>query len=102
MIRINFQPYNTQQLMEIVSSRMATSREGLKADAPQVIAPDSLRLAAMKVASISGDARRVLDICRSVLPVPQYSSKSPLLRVHELTFMVVLCLPRCLDVRWNS
>lgn len=68
MIRINFQPYNTQQLMEIVSSRIATSREGLKADAPQVIAPDSLKLAAMKVASISGDARRVLDICRSVLP----------------------------------
>lgn len=67
MIRINFSPYNTPQLVEILSSRLATSREGLKADAPQVIAADSLKLAAMKVSSISGDARRVLDICRFVL-----------------------------------
>ncbi|KAH7907455.1 P-loop containing nucleoside triphosphate hydrolase protein [Hygrophoropsis aurantiaca] len=63
MIRINFQPYTTQQLEKIVQSRLASGQEGLD-DARDVIGPDGVRFAAMKVASISGDARRVLDICR--------------------------------------
>ncbi|KAK2459901.1 hypothetical protein APHAL10511_008101 [Amanita phalloides] len=65
MIRINFQPYNTQQLEQIVRSRLASAKEGLgKANEKDVIAPDGIKFAAMKVSSITGDARRVLDICR--------------------------------------
>jgi origin recognition complex subunit 1 len=68
MIRINFQPYNTQQLEEIVKSRLANAKEGLKSgNDKDVIAPDGIKFAAMKVSSITGDARRVLDICRSVI-----------------------------------
>ena len=65
MVRINFQPYTTPQLEQIVKARLAASKAGLApADAKDVLAPDALRFAAMKVSSISGDARRVLDICR--------------------------------------
>lgn len=68
MIRINFQPYTTPQLEKIVQTRLQSAKEGLEGtDKDQaVIAPDGIKFAAMKVSSISGDARRVLDICRLV------------------------------------
>ncbi|KAI1786444.1 P-loop containing nucleoside triphosphate hydrolase protein [Ganoderma leucocontextum] len=67
MVRINFQPYTTPQLEAIVKARLLAARTAhppLPTSAPDVIAPDALKFAAMKVASISGDARRVLDVCR--------------------------------------
>lgn len=64
MIRINFQPYTTPQLEQIVRSRLTSAKAGLPENTPDVIAPDGIKFAAMKVSSISGDARRVLDICR--------------------------------------
>jgi origin recognition complex subunit 1 len=69
MVRINFQPYTTSQLETIVKSRLASAKEGLEdgVKTKDVMAPDGIKFAAMKVSSISGDARRVLDICRSVL-----------------------------------
>ena len=73
MVRINFQPYTTPQLEQIVKARLATARAGLPASppAPDVLAPDALKFAAMKVASISGDARRVLDVCRRAAELVQ-------------------------------
>ncbi|KAF7966325.1 hypothetical protein HWV62_39169 [Athelia sp. TMB] len=65
MIRINFQPYTTPQLERIVQARLQSAKDGLDGEGqPNVIAPDGIKFAAMKVSSISGDARRVLDICR--------------------------------------
>jgi origin recognition complex subunit 1 len=74
MIRINFQPYTTPQLEKIVQTRLQTAKEGLEGkDKDQsIIAPDGIKFAAMKVSSISGDARRVLDICR--LAEPNFAS----------------------------
>ena len=67
MIRINFKPYSAAQLEQIVKSRLANAKEGLKSgNDKDVIAPDGIKFAAMKVSSITGDARRVLDICRFV------------------------------------
>lgn len=66
MVRINFKPYTTPQLEKIVHSRLQTAKEGFHGVFPDVIMPDGIKFAAMKVSSISGDARRVLDICRSV------------------------------------
>ncbi|OJA08263.1 hypothetical protein AZE42_02066, partial [Rhizopogon vesiculosus] len=63
MIRINFQPYTTQQLGEIVHARLRDAKEGLE-EQTDVIHADGIKFAAMKVSSISGDARRALDICR--------------------------------------
>jgi origin recognition complex subunit 1 len=54
----NFQPYTTAQLEQIVHARLGGSHE--------VLSKDAVKFAAMKVSSISGDARRVLDICRCV------------------------------------
>ncbi|KAL7278893.1 hypothetical protein ACG7TL_006724 [Trametes sanguinea] len=71
MVRINFQPYTTPQLEQIVRARLASAKLGLPADTPDVIAPDALKFAAMKVSSISGDARRVLDICRRTVELVQ-------------------------------
>ncbi|KAL4262528.1 ORC1 family protein [Pleurotus pulmonarius] len=77
MVRINFAPYNKMQLSEIVDARLAAARlttvadddDGGEGDAAttttvEVMKPDAIKYAAMKVSSISGDARRVLDICR--------------------------------------
>jgi origin recognition complex subunit 1 len=58
MVRINFQPHTTTQLEQIVHARLGRSTE--------VLSKDAVKFAAMKVSSISGDARRVLDICRCV------------------------------------
>ena len=67
MIRINFQPYTTVQLEKIVQARLASAKDGMSANEMQdVVGPDAIKFAAMKVSSISGDARRVLDICRSM------------------------------------
>ena len=66
MVRINFQPYTAGQLETIVHARLGKSREGLPAKALDVITKDGVKFASMKVSSISGDARRVLDICRYV------------------------------------
>ncbi|EMD32073.1 hypothetical protein CERSUDRAFT_68906 [Gelatoporia subvermispora B] len=75
-VRINFQPYTTPQLEKIVHARLATAKEGLPADTPNVIAPDGVKFASMKVSSISGDARRVLDICRRTVELVQPSKRT--------------------------
>ncbi|KAJ3480400.1 hypothetical protein NLI96_g8374 [Meripilus lineatus] len=75
MTRINFQPYSTPQLEKIVQARLQTAKAGLPQDSPDVIAPDGIKFAAMKVSSISGDARRVLDICRRTVELVQPHSR---------------------------
>jgi origin recognition complex subunit 1 len=55
LTRQTFQPYTHGQLQAIVASRL----EGL-----HVFQQDAVQLVARKVASLSGDARRALDICR--------------------------------------
>jgi origin recognition complex subunit 1 len=69
MVRINFQPYSREQLEKIVEARLASAKEEMDEDkkpSQVVIAPDAIKLAAMTVSRITGDARRVLDICRFV------------------------------------
>lgn len=76
MTRFNFQPYTTAQLEKIVKARLTSAKEGLPADSSDVIAPDGIKFASMKVSSISGDARRVLDICRRTVELVQPFSKT--------------------------
>ena len=64
MERVDFRPYSRQQLETIVNSRLATSVDELEVNPHEVMVPDAVQFAAMKVSAISGDARRVLDICR--------------------------------------
>ncbi|XP_031281563.1 origin of replication complex subunit 1B-like [Pistacia vera] len=64
--RLCFGPYNYQQLQEIISSRL----EGIEAFERQAI-----EFASRKVAAISGDARRALEICRRAAEIADYRIK---------------------------
>jgi origin recognition complex subunit 1 len=86
MIRTNFQPYTTQQLEKIVHARLKEAKEGLE-ELPDVINADGVKFAAMKVSSISGDARRVLDICRYVSAL-FYSENTTELRCRRAVELV--------------
>jgi origin recognition complex subunit 1 len=63
MVRINFRPYTQEQLVEIVQSRLQRASSSLPA-AVQVLQPDAVKYASARISRVTGDARRVLDICR--------------------------------------
>ncbi|CAL9131363.1 unnamed protein product [Musa textilis] len=68
--RLCFGPYSYQQLQEIISSRL----KGLDAFEEQAV-----EFASRKVAAMSGDARRALEICRRAAEIAYYQFKqSPL------------------------
>ena len=70
MKRINFQPYKGEQLQEIVQTRLKTASDSLPNKASkEVLKEDAIKLAAMKVSGITGDCRRILDICRYVFVI---------------------------------
>ncbi|KAJ3564052.1 hypothetical protein NP233_g8542 [Leucocoprinus birnbaumii] len=71
MIRINFQPYTRPQLETIVRARLKSAKESLDGDDRDVIEDKAVTMASMKVSGISGDARRVLDICRRTIELAQ-------------------------------
>ncbi|CAN6469548.1 unnamed protein product [Victoria cruziana] len=66
MQRLCFGPYTHQQLQEIISSRL----DGINAFEKQAI-----EFAARKVAAISGDARRALELCRRAAELADYKTK---------------------------
>ncbi|KAG8214077.1 P-loop containing nucleoside triphosphate hydrolase protein [Butyriboletus roseoflavus] len=77
MTRINFQPYTTPQLQEIVHARLLASKENLPSrHQHDVVTADGVKFASMKVSSISGDARRVLDICRRAVELVHPKGKT--------------------------
>nr|XP_042894751.1 origin recognition complex subunit 1 isoform X2 [Parasteatoda tepidariorum] len=63
-----FQPYNFKQLQEIIMSRIQELN---------VFDKDAVQLVSRKVAAVSGDARRALDICRHATEVAERSKSSP-------------------------
>ncbi|KAG8038113.1 hypothetical protein G9C98_006438 [Cotesia typhae] len=63
LTRLTFQPYNFKQLHEIVITRLNES-DAFKSDAIQLVA--------RKVAAVSGDARRALDICRRATEIAEH------------------------------
>lgn len=62
LTRLTFQPYTYKQLEEIVNSRLS----GFKS-----FKSDAIQLIARKVAAVSGDARRALDICRRATEIAE-------------------------------
>jgi origin recognition complex subunit 1 len=59
---ILFQPYDRQNLIEIVQSRLIEHPKSTLDH--KVLLPDAIALAATRMAGTNGDARRVLDACR--------------------------------------
>ncbi|KAK0205055.1 P-loop containing nucleoside triphosphate hydrolase protein [Desarmillaria ectypa] len=75
MVRINFKPYKVSQLTEIVNARLESAKKSLWDETQDVINKDGIKFAAMKVSAISGDARRVLDICRRSVEIVRPEKK---------------------------
>ncbi|XP_066125294.1 origin recognition complex subunit 1 isoform X1 [Saccopteryx bilineata] len=68
LTRMSFQPYTYRQLQQILVSRL----QHLKA-----FEDDAIQLVARKVAALSGDARRCLDICRRATEICELSCQKP-------------------------
>ncbi|EFX01327.1 origin recognition complex subunit [Grosmannia clavigera kw1407] len=68
LTRITFPGYNHEQLMKIIQSRL----EGVPGS---MVDPDAIQFASRKVAAVSGDARRALDICRRAVELAEAESR---------------------------
>ena len=64
LARITFPGYTHKQLMEIITSRLS----GVPGD---IVNKDAIQFASQKVAAVSGDARRALDICRRAVELAE-------------------------------
>ena len=69
LTRITFSGYTHDQLMKIIQSRL----EGVPGN---IVEPDAIQFASRKVAAVSGDARRALDICRRAVELAEAESLS--------------------------
>uniref|UniRef100_A0A4W6BYH8 Origin recognition complex subunit 1 n=1 Tax=Lates calcarifer TaxID=8187 RepID=A0A4W6BYH8_LATCA len=68
LTRMSFQPYSFKQLQQIITSRL---------NKVKAFEEDALQLVSRKVAALSGDARRCLDICRRATEICEHSSADP-------------------------
>ena len=68
LTRITFPGYNHEQLMKIIQSRL----EGVPGG---TVDPDAIQFASRKVAAVSGDARRALDICRRAVELAEAEAR---------------------------
>lgn len=64
LTRITFPGYTHDQLMKIIQSRL----EGVPGN---IVESDAVQFASRKVAAVSGDARRALDICRRAVEIAE-------------------------------
>ena len=69
LIRITFPGYTHDQLMKIVQSRL----EGVPGG---IVRPEAVQFASRKVAAVSGDARRALDICRRAVELAEADARA--------------------------
>lgn len=67
LTRITFPGYTHDQLIQIISSRLENVPRKL-------VDPDAIQFASRKVAQVSGDARRALDICRRAVEIAEQDS----------------------------
>ncbi|XP_072725059.1 origin recognition complex subunit 1 [Ciconia boyciana] len=67
LTRMSFQPYTYKQLQQIISSRLNSMK---------AFEEDAIQLVSRKVAALSGDARRCLDICRRATEICEFASQN--------------------------
>lgn len=73
LTRITFPGYTHDQLQLIIQSRLSLVPA-------HIVDPDAIQFASRKVAAVSGDARRALDICRRAVEIAESeTSQNPLL-----------------------
>ncbi|NXQ18230.1 ORC1 protein, partial [Peucedramus taeniatus] len=88
LTRMSFQPYTYKQLQQIVSSRL----KGVKA-----FEEDAVQLVSRKVAALSGDARRCLDICRRATEICEFS-----LQKRDLEIVRMAHVTEAIDEMFSS
>src|SRR5699024_10715687 len=79
MTRIPFMPYTDRQLLAHAEARLeaaaapvgAGAEPAADGEAPPVFRPDALVFASKRVANVSGDARRMLDVCRRAVELAE-------------------------------
>lgn len=64
LTRITFPGYKHTDLMEIITTRLSNIPGN-------IVDPDAIQFASRKVAAVSGDARRALDICRRAVEIAE-------------------------------
>lgn len=64
LTRITFPGYKHTDLIEIIGTRLANVPGN-------IVDPDAVQFASRKVAAVSGDARRALDICRRAVEIAE-------------------------------
>lgn len=69
LTRITFSGYKYQDLMKIIESRL----ENVPGN---IVDPDAIQFASRKVAAVSGDARRALDICRRAVEIAECANSA--------------------------
>ncbi|XP_060879783.1 origin recognition complex subunit 1 isoform X3 [Metopolophium dirhodum] len=75
LTRLVFKPYTFQQLQEIIMNRLIGNSS---------FDPDAVQLVARKVAAVSGDARRALDICRRAIDLVKSEDESQLITINHV------------------
>ncbi|KAJ5946462.1 hypothetical protein N7454_003301 [Penicillium verhagenii] len=68
LTRITFPGYKHTDLMEIIGTRLANVPGN-------IVDPDAVQFASRKVAAVSGDARRALDICRRAVEIAEQEAE---------------------------
>lgn len=69
LTRITFPGYTHNDLMEIITTRLSNVPGN-------IVDPDAIQFASRKVAAVSGDARRALDICRRAVEIAEQASEA--------------------------
>lgn len=68
LTRITFPGYTHTQLMTIIQSRLEGAGNNV------IVEADAIQFASRKVAAVSGDARRALDVCRRAVEIAEHES----------------------------
>nr|CAB3229273.1 cell division control protein 6 homolog [Phallusia mammillata] len=70
---MNFQPYTKDQLVKILQARVQQAKNKNNLSDPSLIDPMAIQFCARKVAAMTGDARKALDVCRRAVEVVETS-----------------------------
>ncbi|XP_075689117.1 origin recognition complex subunit 1 isoform X2 [Rhinoderma darwinii] len=79
LTRMSFQPYTHKQLQQIITSRL---------NHVKAFEDDAIQLVSRKVAALSGDARRCLDICRRATEICEFSIKKGELSLVKMPHVI--------------
>jgi len=76
LTRITFPGYKHTDLMEIITTRLSNVPGN-------IVDPDAIQFASRKVAAVSGDARRALDICRRAVEIAEQAYESATVKENK-------------------